>query len=181
MSWLATLQEAAEADWSGVSLPGLLGAVLFALYCAWFAHSGDGWVHVLDGANLVFHEAGHPLLGVFSGHLAVYGGTLAQLLLPISVAAGFWLRRAAVSFAFALLWLIESLWNVARYMAGARSQALALVGGGEHDWAEILARWGALHLDTTLAGTVRALGWLGAIGVLGWLAWRWHDDRRYRD
>lgn len=163
MSWLATLQEAAEADWSGVSLPALPGAGLFAL-------SRDGWVRVLDGANLVSHEAGHPLLGVFSGHLALHGGTLAQLRLPIPVAAGFGLRRAAVPFAFALLWLIESLWNVARHIADARSQALPLVRGGEHDRTEILARWGALHLDTTLAGTVHALGWLGAIGVLGWLA-----------
>jgi hypothetical protein len=174
MSWLATLQEAAEADWSGVTLQALPGAGLFAL-------SRDRWGRVLDGANPVSHEAGHPLLGVISGHVAAHGGTLAQLRPPIPVAAAFGLRRAAVPFAFALLWLIETLWNVVRYIADARSQALLLVVGGEHDRTEILARRGALHLDTTLAGTVHALGGLGALGVLGWLAWRWHDDRRYLD
>ena len=40
---------------------------LFALYCAWFANTGEGWVHVLDGANLAFHEAGHPIFGMLLG------------------------------------------------------------------------------------------------------------------
>ena len=45
-------------------------------------HAFWGWVPILDSANLAFHEAGHPIFGLFSSRLMVYGGTLMQLLLP---------------------------------------------------------------------------------------------------
>ncbi|HIG27758.1 MAG TPA: hypothetical protein EYQ50_08140 [Verrucomicrobiales bacterium] len=42
-----------------------------------------GFIPVLDHANLLFHEAGHPLVGLFSQRLETYGGTLGQLTFPI--------------------------------------------------------------------------------------------------
>ncbi len=45
-------------------------------------HAFWGWVPILDSANLAFHEAGHPLFGILSDRLMVYGGTLMQLLMP---------------------------------------------------------------------------------------------------
>jgi hypothetical protein len=140
---------------------------------AWLAHSGERWVPLLDSANLAFHEAGHPLLGMLSERLTVYGGTVLQLLLPAAVAASFWVRREAVSFAFALGWLAENLWNVSRYMADARARELPLVGSGEHDWTEIFLRWGALESDTTIAGATRFLGWLLLVAATIWLVRRW--------
>jgi hypothetical protein len=140
---------------------------------AWLAHSGERWVPLLDSANLAFHEAGHPLLGMLSERLTVYGGTVLQLLLPAAVAASFWVRREAVSFAFALGWLAENLWNVSRYMADARARELPLVGSGEHDWTEIFLRWGALESDTAIAGATRFLGWLLLVGATIWLVRRW--------
>jgi hypothetical protein len=84
-----------------------------------------------------------------------------------------------VSFAIGSLWFFENFWNIARYMADARAQVLPLVGGGEHDWTEILTRWGVLQLDTTLAGFVRLAAWVGMVATLGWLVWRWNDDKQY--
>lgn len=170
---------AAELDTRPVTLAGFLGVASFALLIV-FARlkSGEGWVPILDSANLVIHEAGHPLVGIFSGHLAVYGGTLFQLLFPALVAWHFHRRGEAVGLAFGLVWLGESLLNVARYMADARAQLLPLVGGGEHDWTEILSRWGVLEADTRIAGFTAFLGWSLMLGALVWLFKHWLDDSR---
>jgi hypothetical protein len=45
-------------------------------------------------------------------------------------------------------------------VADARAQELPLVGGGEHDWAYLLARFGLLARDQDIAGAVRTLGLL---------------------
>jgi len=182
MEWMDRLREIHEAGWKPVGVGGLVTAGLFATYCAWFANTGEGWVHVLDGANLVFHEAGHPIFGLLLGsRITVYGGTMAQLVLPLVVIGSFWGRRETVSFAVGVLWFFENFWNIARYMADARAQVLPLVGSGEHDWTEILTRWGVLQLDTTLAGFVRLVAWAGMLATLGWLVWRWNDDKQYED
>ena len=59
------------------------------------------------------------------------------------------------------MWFFENWLNIARYMADARAQELPLVGGGDHDWANIFGRWGLLAHDTQIAAVVRAIGWGG--------------------
>jgi hypothetical protein len=178
---LERLREIAEADWQEISGAGVIAVAAFAAACMFFAHTGERWVHALDGANLAFHEAGHPIFGLLLGdRITVYGGTLGKLVFPVMAAAAFWVRREAASFTAMLVWFNENLWNIARYMADARAHELPLVGGDEHDWTEILTRWGVLHLDTTLAGLLRLAGWAGMLAALGWLAWRWHEDRQYQ-
>lgn len=155
-----------------------LGVALLAGVCAFLAHTGDGWVPILDGANLLFHEAGHPLFGLVLGERGgVYGGTLGQLVFPLVATIAFRKRGETVSCAAAMVWGCENLWNIARYLADARAQLLPLVGGGEHDWTEILTRWGLLRQDLLIAGVVRAAGWIGMIAVLVWLWMRWREDR----
>ena len=151
---------------------GLAGFAACALVVLWLSHSGERWVFVLDSANLAFHEAGHPLAGLLSARLAVYGGTLGQLAFPVAAGISFWRQRAQLSFAYAMLWLAENLFNISRYMADARTQSLPLVGGGEHDWAEIFGRWGVLQWDTGIAAMVRLAGWLLIGGIGAWLAYR---------
>ena len=140
--------------------------------CAWF---GDGWVPLLDSANLAVHEGGHPLLGILSERLAVYGGTLAQLFFPAACMIEFARRRETLSFALCGIWLAESALNVARYMADARAQLLPLVGGEHvlHDWNVILLRWNLLHRDVALANGLRVLAWLGIAAALMFLVRKW--------
>jgi hypothetical protein len=52
-----------------------------------------------------------------------------------------------------------------------------LVGGGDHDWANIFGRWGVLAHDTKIAGMVRVIGWFGMVAVSAWVVWRWHRGR----
>lgn len=179
MGWLDRIREIHEAPWKPVSAPALIASSVFIAAVSWFANSEHHWVPILDTANLAFHEAGHPLFGLVNSRLTVYGGTLGQLVFPVVATVAFWTRREAVSCAIAAAWLNENLWNVATYMADARTQVLPLVGNGEHDWTHIFSRWGVLHLDTGIAGVVRMIGWAGMLWAWVWLAWRWRRDREY--
>ena len=165
-----------DADaWKPVSTQALAGVGLFAvLLLVLYWRSADGWVPVLDGANLLIHEAGHPVIGIFSNRLMVYGGTIFQLLFPLLTAIHFSREGDRPGTAAGAIWLGESLLNVARYMADARAQVLPLVGGGEHDWTEIFSRWGVLHLDGRIAGFTRLMAQLLILGAVAWLfrCWR---------
>lgn len=176
------IQEAWEAEWLPVRTPALAGTTAAFLLLAWAALASEsGWIPLLDGVNLVFHEAGHPVFGILGWEpLAILGGTLMQLAVPMLVAGSFWFRREATGTAFAGIWCFENLLNIARYVGDARTQVLPLVGGGEHDWANLLGRWGLLAQDTSLAHGLRVLGWLGMLACWAWLAWRWHRSRLQR-
>jgi len=145
---------------------GLAIFILIILKCE------RGFIYGLDGANLLFHEAGHPFFGLVSSRLAVYGGTLGQLIFPLVVTIGFWKQGHTVSFAIGWIWFFENFFNIARYMADAQAQILPLVGGGEHDWLEIFGRWHMLRHDVDIANIVRISGWVGIVLVSSWLIWR---------
>ena len=61
--------------------------------------SESGHVFLLDGANLLFHEAGHPVFGILGPTMGLYGGTLGQFVFPVVIIIGFWRQGAVVSFA----------------------------------------------------------------------------------
>ncbi len=147
--------------WPPLLLTFLAGFLLFG-------HALWGWIPILDSANLAFHEAGHPLFGLLSERLMVYGGTLMQLLIPAACAWEFHRREQRWGFYVSLIWLAENGLHVARYMADARAHQLPLVGGLDpevfHDWTEILSRWGLLNQDTALAFLVR----VGAVALMVW-------------
>jgi hypothetical protein len=168
-----------QAPWKPVPLLGLVGAAGFVAYIAYWTWSGDGWVPLVDSANFAVHEAGHPLTALFSGRLAVYGGTVAQLLFPAVCMLEFWRRRWTVSYALCAIWLGQSLLNVARYVADARAMQLPLAGFSDHplhDWNLILSRWGLLQQDLVLATGLRVVAWLGIAAGLGFLAYRRWDE-----
>jgi hypothetical protein len=175
---LAALRETWESEWQAPGTAAFLVASGgFALLALVAARSEQGWVPILDSANLVFHEAGHPIFGLFGDLAQVLGGTLMQLVVPLTALVAFWWRRQAGAVFVTGVWFFENWLNVARYMADARAQLLPLVGGGEHDWNTLFARWGVLRHDTAIAGSVRFLGWMGMLACWCWLAWRWHLAR----
>jgi len=147
--------------------------VALGLLALWIARDDDGYLRILDDANLAFHEAGHLFYGLFGSALALYGGTLGQLTFPAIAAGTFFVRREPASYALALAWIGQNLINIARYANDARAQALPLVGGGEHDWFHILSRWHALSADHTVAATFRLAGWGFLLGAAAWLSYRW--------
>jgi hypothetical protein len=167
------------SDWRPTSRSEMWLSI--AAVCALFAvilFDDDGFIFLLDHANLAFHEAGHLFFGVLGSTVGLYGGTLGQLVFPIVVIVSFRHRRHAVGVAMSGVWLFENLLNIARYMADARAQILPLVGGGEHDWNQIFSRWDLLGHDTDIAFVTRMLGWLGMIGCMLWLWRRFQTPRR---
>ncbi len=172
----------AECRWEKISGSRLTGfvlglAVFFGVLCA----CEPGFIFGLDHANLLFHEAGHPIVGLFSSKLEPYGGTLGQLAFPVALAISFWRKRQPLALAASVLWFFENWLNIARYMADARALDLPLVGGGDHDWNTIFTRWNILQHDTGIAGVVKFIGWTGMGLAILWVGWRWWCDRSRTD
>jgi hypothetical protein len=166
-------------SWQPITGPKLIGFGLGSgLFFLVLAVSETGFVFLLDHANLLFHEAGHPIVGLFSRRLEPYGGTIGQLAFPMVLAIHFWRTGRPLSLAAAGLWFFENWLNIARYMADARALELPLVGGGNHDWNTLFSRWGVLQHDVTLATVLQVNAWLGMIGVCVWVFWRYWQDRQ---
>lgn len=157
------------SSWKPVSKIGLFFGVLAAI--AFWIHAltdNDGFL-ILDYINLPFHEFGHLFFGIFGRTIGIWGGTIAQLLMPFMVLVSFWRRRETSGVAFSIFWIGENLLNISVYIADARSRLLPLVGGGEHDWYIILSGMNMLQYDTLIAGIVKALGWIIMAAAIVWL------------
>ncbi len=165
--------ELRKESWKTVTT-GQMAVVSVGSVVLFYSLKTEGFIAIiLDSANLMFHEAGHPIFGLLGSTMELYGGTLGQLVFPAVTVITFWTRREAIGCMVGSVWAFENFLNIARYMADARAQVLPLVGGGEHDWANIFTRWGVLPHDTAIAQAVQTVGWLGMIGAWGWLIWRW--------
>jgi hypothetical protein len=169
-----------QSEWEPVTKGRLVAfAAGLALFLLILFRSQPGFMFVVDHANLLFHEAGHPIVGLFSTRLEPYGGTMGQLAFPIVLAVSFWRKGQAMGVAAGCIWFFENWLNIARYMADARTLELLLVGGGDHDWNTILSRWGLLQYDTTISAGLRVVAWVGIAVSCGWVAWRgWKDRNR---
>ena len=126
--------------------------------------------------DLVFHEGGHWIFGIFGNRtLAILGGSLNQMLIPFIVVVAFWHRRDASGTAFGLIWLFVNLLEVAIYMADARHPVLPLIGNldpyGSHDWLNLFNIWDLWTSDILIAKTTYSLGWIGMIGTALWYVW----------
>ena len=167
-----------DCRWEKISGMKLAGFVFgLAAFLALLLASERGFVFGLDHANLLFHEAGHPFVGLFSSRLETYGGTIGQLVFLVALAISFWRKGQALAFAASVIWFFENWLNIARYMADARALELPLLGGGDHDWNTIFTRWNILQYDLDIAGTVKFLGWTGMLLAVLWVGWRWWRDR----
>jgi len=164
-------------DWEPVSKPVRLAWLAFYagfLFYAWADKSG---YLLIDYVFVPIHEGGHLLFSYFGHTLMLLGGTLLQLGVPLMLAVYFASQRQATGVAFCCFFFFENFLNVATYMADSRRMALQYVTVGdpdfaEHDWLTLFSQWGVLQYDTKIAAVVRALGWLGMMGVVVWLWWK---------
>jgi hypothetical protein len=154
----------------------VLGALTLAILRRGLAPSIDGhglgpaggvlaFIHMID---LVFHEAGHPIFGLFGRFLGALGGSLNQVLIP-ALCTGYFLwhgQRAAA--AVTLFWTGENVVDVAIYAADGRDMRLPLLAEGlTHDWNWILSE---LSLRNQAEPIGRAIFVLGALTLLAALA-----------
>jgi hypothetical protein len=170
--WFEGLREQLNEPWAPIGWVGASLPLAFLLLVG-VGRTGDGWMPFLDGINLIFHEAGHPIFGLLGWEtLTILGGTLMQVLVPLLLAGSFWFKRQALGVALCGQWAGQNLLNISRYMADARSQRLPLVGGGEHDWGELFLQWNLLPKDQVVAGRTAFLGWALMVGWALWLGFR---------
>lgn len=114
----------------------------------------------LDSIDLAIHETGHLVFAAFGEVIQAAGGTLFQLIVPAVFLGYFWRRGDRHSASVLLWWIAQNMWNISVYVRDARVQELPLVGGGEHDWAFLLGRFGLLARDQGIGRGVHAIGTL---------------------
>lgn len=154
------------AAWPARRVARTVTVSLLALYGV--AILRDPGFALIDNVNLPIHETGHLVFAPFGELVTALGGTLFQLIVP-SLFVGYFLRRRDQFAASAALWWVaENLWNIAVYVADAQAQALPLVGGGEHDWAFILAELDVLQQDARIAAMVRFAGTMLFVLAVAW-------------
>jgi hypothetical protein len=166
-----------EEEWQPVPKLALAAWLVFYALFLWQAARGRGLLLMIDLVFIPVHEGGHLLFRWFGEWLHIAGGTLMQLFVPFALAVYFAFRRQAQGTAFCAFFFFEQFLPVATYMADARAQELPLLTAGnaeyvEHDWYAMFSRLGVLEHDTSIAGFVRMLGWLGMFATAAWLAWR---------
>jgi hypothetical protein len=158
-------------EWKPVSRPIAIIAIVFYLLFLLYAALDKSNFLFLDFANLMIHEAGHPLFSPFGDTFMILGGTLAELLAPLACAAYFFFRRESTGVAFCAFWLFENFLYIGTYMADARALALPLVGSGDHDWQILFTQWNLLLHDQQIGHATRMLGWTGMLASVAWFAY----------
>lgn len=78
----------------------------------------------IQNVNLIFHEAGHIILGLFGDFLGLIGGSLLEILIPIIVTIHFLRQRHFFSTAFGCWWLSTAFLSVSIYAADAQTRIL---------------------------------------------------------
>lgn len=162
----------------GVTRLGQAALLVGLLAWTWsFARAGMG-VAALDSVihlpNLVFHEAGHVLFGLFGPFVGALGGSLLQFAVPLVLAGAFLRQADQFGAAVCTWWAGQNLVDLAPYIADARALQLVLLGGRTgaeaegHDWEYLLAQLGWLHLDRPFG---LAAHWSGLAVMAGALVW----------
>ena len=155
----------AERRWRAVL------TVALALY-GWRCLQTPDAYRWLDSLDLAIHEAGHLMFGFGGETLMLLGGTLMQLLVPLAFVVALWQQGDRHGATVPLWWIGQNCWNISVYIKDARTEALPLVGGGEHDWAQLLGQAGWLARDQVIGGWVYFAGVVlyAAAIVIGWRA-----------
>jgi len=176
------VSETSAEEWEPVPRWALASWLTFyGLFVLYALGNRSGFL-LIDYVNLPVHEGGHLLFGWLGQTLGVLGGTLLQLLVPAALSVYFASRRQPSGTTFSAFFFFENLLNISTYMADARAQQLCLVTAGDgedaiHDRFFLFSKLGLLEHDVEIAHLVRAVGWLGMLGTVGWLVRRAWLDR----
>ena len=128
---------------------------------------GSDMLAFIHGIDLVFHEAGHVIFGFFGEFVAIAGGSLTQVIIPVIATVAFFRTRQWASAAVTLFWTGQSLTDVAVYAADGRARALPLLAEGLiHDWHYILSRLGLLQSAESIGRMIFGLGVLTMFAAL---------------
>ena len=137
----------------------LIFAGIASAYFLWCAYDPYQW-HLIDGVNLLIHEAGHIIFRPFGEFMMIAGGSLFQVIMPALFVGYFWYNEKYYSAALVLFWVGESILNVSVYAGDSIVLQLPLLGGEDtlHDWNYMLTSLNLLSSTSQIAGAIRFLG-----------------------
>jgi hypothetical protein len=174
--WTRRLLEL-PADVDAVTVGGrALAWCAFALWAIWFTLHGVDW-EVIGGSFLhkiilPFHEFGHVLFMPFGRFMAILGGSLFQVLMPLGLMLAFIFKQRDTFGASAMLWWSgQSLVDLSPYIRDAQTRSLPLVGGGgeeSHDWGNLLTMLGWLDHSIAISRLCFAAGVVVMAAGLVW-------------
>lgn len=152
--------------------------MISAFYFLYFALTTKTWLF-LDGANLIFHEAGHFLFMPFGNTVFVLGGSLMQIIVPLIFVIYFFLTSRGFSASLVLAWLGQNLVNISVYAGDAMKMQLPLITNdpSTHDWNHLFLVWGCLRQTDAIANTIYVAG-LGIIIIALILAFGYCRKKR---
>ena len=143
--------------------------VLLAVYGFIILGSPDSF-RIIDNVDLAIHETGHLIFAPFGEFLGFLGGTLFQVIVPLTF-FGYFLRQCDRHAASVLLWWVaQNCWNISVYVKDARSQELPLVDG-EHDWTYLLYELDLLEHDQAIGQAIYVIGITLFAASIGWGLW----------
>jgi hypothetical protein len=167
------------SDWKQIGKAVFI--FFLALYGANCVFRPSEW-HLIDGVNLVAHEAGHMLFGWFGQFIGAAGGTIGQLLVPAALAVYFFFWQSRFASTIPAFWFGQSLINVSVYVKDAQAMVLPLVsiGGGDaaHDWNYLLSRLGVLRYDQSIGMTIYIFGILSIVfAIIMGFIWAFRTEK----
>jgi hypothetical protein len=149
----------------------VLGALTLAILRRGLAPPSGGVLGFVHGIDLVFHEAGHLIFGIFGRFIGALGGSLNQVLIPAICTGAFLAQGQRAAAAVALFWTGESIADVAVYVADGRDMKLPLLAEGlTHDWNWILSQLSLRDHAEPLGRVVFVLAALVLVASLALLA-----------
>ncbi len=145
--------------------------ILFAVFMLWggyFILGGIDWSRIggsfLHNVILPFHEFGHVFFAPFGRFMAILGGSLFQVMMPLGLLLVFSMKyKDNFAAAIMLWWSGQSFIDISPYILDARYRSLPLVGGrGEssHDWGNLLTMTNNLQNTEFIAGFAFVIGTL---------------------
>lgn len=118
-----------------------LGLILF-IAGVYFV-SIRGTYTFLDLIDLLIHEPGHLIFGLFGEFVKFLGGTLMQILLPLLMVVVSFIKGWKYTTQLFLFWLGHNFINISVYVDDANKMKLHIIGG-MHDWNWMLNKIGLI-------------------------------------
>lgn len=163
-----------------------LPLLLWFLYVLIRSLMNPGYWSILGAINLGIHELGHLVFFFFGRFLQILGGTLLECSAPIIIMVNFYRQKDFFAISLCFGWLSTVFFDVARYIADARTMALPLVtpfgsdSGVCHDWNYLLGKLGMLPCDHFFGFIFRLLAVISMLVCLitgSWLLLHMGDNK----
>lgn len=139
-----------------INIYKIILSICLLFYILFYLKTINEW-HFIDNINLIFHEAGHIIFGLFGNFIGFLGGTLMQILIPIVLSFYFYKKGDNFSGSILLFWLSQNIFNIYVYLRDAVKMELPLIGG-EHDWNFLLSNLNLLAYTEKIANMIYFLG-----------------------